>query len=549
MNRRPMLVNVAGAAALLVTACAEPADTPGQDRGPGRVGGTIAIAASADADNLLPPLTFSIQGKQISDQIFDNLADVGEKLNTVGDRGFSPRLAQRWSWSADSTAIDFHLDPRARWHDGAPVRAEDVRFTLALLKNPALGSPLAGNVEDVDSVSTPDSLTARVWLKRRGPDSFFKIAAPIAILPSHLLRELKPDAIRGSGFAQKPIGSGRFRFSAWDRGSRIVLTADSANYRGRPNTDRVIWLVSPDYAAAALRFLSGEADFIDVVRPEYLARVREKGLRVVTTSGSLDYGYVGFNLRNKGGSQPHPVLGDRDVRRALVMSVDRAALVRNVFDTLGLVARGPATRVLPTSDTTLGPPYDTVAAGRMLDSLGWRRGGDGLRSRRGTPLRFSLMVPSSSATRMKLAVLLQEQWRKAGAEVRVEPLEVNTFGAQMDARKFDSFLNAWHIDPNPASVREEWTTAQAAKGGYNVTNYRNPLFDAVIDSAAAEKDAGRSIVLYRRGYRILTDDAPGLWLYELRNAFGISKRLEPGPIRADAWWSSLGNWRVTAARQ
>jgi len=150
---------------------------------------------------------------------------------------------------------------------------------------------------------------------------------------------------------------------------------------------------------------------------------------------------------------------------------------------------------------------------------------------------------------MKLAVLLQEQWRKAGAEVRVEPLEVNTFGAQMDARKFDSFLNAWHIDPNPASVREEWTTAQTAKGGYNVTNYRNPVFDAVIDSAAAEKDAGRSIVLYRRGYRILTDDAPALWLYELRNAFGISKRLEPGPIRADAWWSSLGNWHVTADRQ
>jgi peptide/nickel transport system substrate-binding protein len=537
-RRRIPAIAVASAAMWLFAACGESTKT----------GGTIAIAASGDADNLIPPLTFSIQGKQITDQIFDNLADVGEGLNTVGDRGFSPRLARSWSWSADSAEIDFHVDPHARWHDGVPVRAEDVRFTIGLLKTPSLGSPLLPNVEDVDSVTVPDSLTARVWLKRRGPDSFFKLASPIAILPSHLLKNVKPDAIRESAFAQKPVGSGRFRFSLWDHGSRVVLTADSGNFRGRPNADRVIWLVAPDYPAAAQRFVSGEADFIDVVRPEYLARAKDKGLRVVTTSGSLDYGYVAFNLRNKGGSQPHPVFGDRDVRRALVMSVDRAALVRNVFDTLGLVAYGPATRVLPTSDTTFGLPYDTVTAGRVLDSVGWHRGPSGLRTRRGIPLAFSLMVPGSSTTRMKLAVLLQEQWRKAGAQVRVEPMEVNTFGAQMDARKFDSFLNAWHIDPNPASVREEWTTAQTGKGGYNVTNYRNAAFDAVVDSAAGETDPARSIALYRRAYRILTDDAPAMWLYEVRNAFGVSKRIEPGHIRADAWWANLADWSVVADR-
>jgi len=99
------------------------------------------------------------------------------------------------------------------------------------------------------------------------------------------------------------------------------------------------------------------------------------------------------------------------------MAVDRSALVRSVFDTLGLVAHGPATRILATSDTTIGVPYDPQRASRALDSLGWRRGPDGMRFRGKTPLAFALIAPSSSAIRSKLAVLLQEQWRRAGVAV------------------------------------------------------------------------------------------------------------------------------------
>src|SRR5207249_4735791 len=135
------------------------------------------------------------------------------------------------------------------------------------------------------------------------------------------------------------------------------------------------------------------------------------------------------------------------------MAVDRAAIVGNVFDTLGLVSHGPATRILATSDTWIGIPYDPVAASRTLDFLGWKRGADGLRTRGKTPLGFSLMVPTSSAIRMKIAVLLQDQWKRAGANVRIDAIELNTFGGRMEDRKFDALLNAWHIDPTPSSVR------------------------------------------------------------------------------------------------
>ncbi|HKC81715.1 MAG TPA: peptide ABC transporter substrate-binding protein [Gemmatimonadaceae bacterium] len=535
----------AGAPALLVAlliACSSDSGTARTPKGP--VGGTIVVSSSADADVLLPPLTMTLLGKQVVDQIFDNLADIGTALNTVGDAGFTPRLSDRWTWARDSMSVSFHINSRARWHDGVPVTADDVRYTFQLVKDTALASPLASNLDNVDSVSLVDSLTARVWFHQRTPDAFFKAASPVAILPAHLLKTIAPATLRESTLARAPVGSGRFRFGAWDRSARIVLDADTANYRGRPNADRVIWLVSADYEAAALRFLGGSADFLDLVKPELVSQVESKGGEVLVSPGSLDYGYVAFNLRNASNSGPHPIFGDRETRRALVMAIDRAALVRSVFDTLALVAHGPATRILATSDTTLGIPYDPQRAARTLDSLGWRSGPNGMRSRAGKPLAFSLIVPSSSAVRNRVAVVLQEQWRKAGAAVRIEPLELNTFGSRMDSRKFETLLNGWHIDPTPSSVREEWASSEIRNGGYNATSYRNPTFDAIIDSAVKEMDPTRSAALYRRGYRILVEDAPAIWLYELRNAQAVSKRIHPVGIRADGWWANLADWTV-----
>jgi peptide/nickel transport system substrate-binding protein len=428
--------------------------------------------------------------------------------------------------------------------DGVPVGAEDVRYTFRLVKDTSLASPLSANLDNVDSVTVPDSLTAVVWFHQRTPDSFYKVASPVVILPEHLLAKTAAASLHESAFVRAPVGSGRFRFSDWQRGARIALQADTANYRGRPNADRAIWLVAPDYPAASLRFLNGDADFLDVVRPDIVSQVKAKGLNVIVSPGSLDYGYAAFNLRNAANSGPHPVFGDRDTRRALVMAVDKRAIVSNVFDTLGLVSHGPATRILATSDTTLGIPYDTATAARLLDSLGWKRGSDGFRTRGKTPLAFSLMVPTSSTSRKKIAVLLQDQWKRIGANVRLETIELNTFGGRMEDRKFDALLNGWHIDPTPSSVREEWASSEIRKGGYNETSYRSPAFDAVIDSAVKEMNPARSVELYRRAYRVLVDDAPAMWIYELRSVQGASKRIEPVGIRPDAWWAKLADWSV-----
>jgi peptide/nickel transport system substrate-binding protein len=95
--------------------------------GPNDIGGTMVVAQPGEPATLLPPLAGLSIERQITDLLYDRLAEIGDDLNTVGDRGFRKQLADRWEWAADSLSIAFHLDPRARWHDGVPVRASAVR--------------------------------------------------------------------------------------------------------------------------------------------------------------------------------------------------------------------------------------------------------------------------------------------------------------------------------------------------------------------------------------------------------------------------------------
>jgi peptide/nickel transport system substrate-binding protein len=201
----------------------------------------VVVATPADADQLIPPLVATLQGKQAIDLLFDYLAEPVDSVETIGDAGFRPALARRWTWAPDSLSIAFELDPRARWHDGRPVRAADVRLSFALYTDPAVGSMHARDFDGIDSVTVRDSLTAVVWWRRRTPEQFFQIAYNLAVMPEHLLGGVPRGALATSPFAAHPVGSGRYRFGAWDRSRQLTFAADTANYRGRPRFDRVVW--------------------------------------------------------------------------------------------------------------------------------------------------------------------------------------------------------------------------------------------------------------------------------------------------------------------
>ena len=516
-------------------------------------GGTMIVTTGADADYLLPPLVTTSSGRQVTDMLFERLAEPGEPVNTLGDEGFTGRLAERWEWAKDSLSIAFALSPLARWHDGKPVRARDVKFTYDLYTEPKVGSSTAPTLAHIDSVTVRDSLTAVFWFERRYPTQFFDAVYHMRILPEHLLAGVDRAQMRTAPFARNPVGSGRFRFARWEKNSLIEVVADTAHYRARPHLDRIIWSVAPDPAAATMKLLAGEADFLEYVPPAQLAELAKNPDLTIARYPSLAEGSLQFNLRDPARSgRPHPIFGDRAVRRALTMAVDRKRVVRSVMDSLGLVAIGPVARAQSSADTTIAQiPYDAEAARRLLDSLGWRDGNnDGVREKNGRALRFTIIAPSSSSTRIRMAVLLQEMFKQVGAAVDVRQMEMNRWVEEMQGRRFDATMNAIMHDPTPASIRESWgSEAARSKTGMNYVGYQNPVFDAYVDSAVATMDPVRTRAHYRRAYETILADAPAIWLYEPVNVAGVHKRIRPAGMRADAWWAGIADWSIPASQR
>jgi len=515
--------------------------------GGGETGGTVIVASGADADAVLPPLIMSIVGKMVVDQVYEPLADISDSLNAIGDRGFTPRLAKSWTWAADSQSVAFNLDPAAKWHDGKPVRAQDVKFSHSLYVDPAIHSISASNLSNVDSIATPDSATAVVWFKRRSPEQFFDFVYNLRVMPEHRLGSIARDKLAQSSEATQPVGSGPFRFVRWERSSLLELEADTANWRARPLLDRIILSVSPDATAATTRVLAGEADFIEVLRGDAIQGIQNNPNAVAMNFQGYDYGAVHWNLRDPANEQrPHPILGDRNVRRALAIGLDRATIVKSVLDTLGVVSQGPYVRAQAFVDPTLvAYPYDATAARAILDSLGWKLGPDSIRVKDGRRLALSVIVPTASTTRMRLSVIMQDQLKQLGVDLKRETIETNALSERVfGTRKWDAAFMGWHPDPGSSAVAQNWSSATAVPGGPNISRYTSREFDAHLDSARTTYDPAVARAHFKQAFTVLNSDAPAIWIYELRSAVGIHKRIRPAPFRPDAWWAHLDRWSI-----
>jgi peptide/nickel transport system substrate-binding protein len=516
-------------------------------------GGTLVISTVGDPDVLIPSLVQSVQGAQVTDMVYDRLADIGDSINIIGDKGFTPRLADRWTWAADSLSIAFHINPKAKWHDGLPVRSNDVRFTVATAKDSTLGSPEASVITSIDSVSTPDSATAVYWFHARSPQQFYDAVYQLPIMPEHIWKSIPLASWRASDAAKNPVGSGKYRFVRWIPLTVVELVADSANYRGAPKLGRLIWNIAPDFNAGVTRFLSGETDFFEQLRLENMPDVaKHPELRTKQNHG-LQYSFMQFNLRDPANNaRPHPIFGNRELRRALTMATDRVQVVRSVYDTLALPALGPTVRAYHTTDPNLTQiPFDLPRARQILDSLGWRvASSDGMRARNGRPLEFTLSVPNSSKLRVQMAVLLQEQLRQAGVKVDVEQINFPVLMEKERKRGFDAAIGTWNTQPSPGAVRGSWGTGGArSSSGNNYGSYENPIFDAYVDSALSAFDPAKRKALFTKAYETIIQDAPAIWLAEPIQTAGYHSRLQLATMRPDGWWAHIPEWWIPADKR
>jgi len=497
----------------------------------------MVIATTGDADVLLPPVTTTSLGSNAADRIFCRLAELKLDLNTVDDSGFRPVLARSWE-HRDSTTIVFHLDPRARWQDGAAVTAADVAFTFAVYRDPAVNAPLAPNLAGIDSVTASDSATAVFHFRRWYPEQLYDATYHMRILPKHLLDTIPRAHLAGADFGRHPVGDGPYRFVDWQAGTEITLAADSAWFLGRPHIARLIWRIIPDLQTAVSALLAGEADAMEVITSRgQLERMQDDPAVRLVPYASPFYAGIVFNLRR-------PPFADREVRRALATALDRTTIVRSVFGPFADVAAG-ATSPMEWiwSDSIRQIPFDTAAAATALDARGWRLApGRPMRSRAGAPLRFTLLVPTSSQVRQQAAVIVQDELRRLGVEMRIQPVEFTVMERRTVGGDFDAAFVSRTIDPSPASLLQFWGAGESNIGGY-----ASAAFDSLASAAARARSRAEAGPLWRRALERLNDDAPAVFIFSPRNNAAIGSRLENVSIRPDDWLATVTEWRVRAA--
>ncbi|HEX9294108.1 MAG TPA: ABC transporter substrate-binding protein [Gemmatimonadales bacterium] len=512
--------------------------------------GTLINAAVTEPPTLLPPSTEAIVANDIDEQLFLKLADVGMSTNTVGDEDFQPLLAQNWEWDGPLTLV-FHLDPRARWQDGQRVTAADVEFTFDAYTDSAVGSPFRPKLHRIASVTQRDSLTTVFRFKEKYPEMFYDAVYHMRILPAHLLRAVPRDQWKTAPFGRQPVGDGPYRFVQWQAAQSIELVADSTFFLGRPGIRRLIWRITPNLQVAVQQAIADEADVREqLVTPDNVARARAAPqLSIYTFRGSV-YTLLCFNLRaSDDTTKPHPIFGDRTLRRALSMAVDRASLVKSALGDLGKVPPGPISELLGIWDPDIRQlPFDTALAARILNGQGWRdHDGDGIRDKDGQPLAFHILVPTSSVLRRQYARLLQEQFHAIGVRVDIDELEGAVVTQRVGTGKFDTAILSRQNDPSPSSgIAQSWT--RAGFGGSNFGRYYNADFEELVDRAVTATSRDQARALWRRAIETLNADAPGVFLYALENVGAVHKRVENVQFRPDSWAALLRTWRIPPDR-
>jgi peptide/nickel transport system substrate-binding protein len=244
------------------------------------------------------------------------------------------------------------------------------------------------------------------------------------------------------------------------------------------------------------------------------------------------YGFLAFRIAD-GAGRPHPMLGDRELRRALVQAVDRPTLARALFGGETKVPPGPMSRLLWIWDDGIRQlSFDPSAAKLAIARIRAKR-----------PVRkIDILVPATSATRRQLAVAIQEAWRKAGIEATVTTVEFPVFQERLSKGRFDSYIGAYLDEPSPRGLRDQWT--RAGWPALNYGRYGNPAFDSLVQLASGEENSGKAKGFWREAMDTLNSDAPAMFLYTLTNVAAVSDRLRGIEVDPYSWASGLPRWKM-----
>jgi peptide/nickel transport system substrate-binding protein len=442
--------------------------------------------------------------------------------------------------------LTFNMRSDLRWSDGHPLTAHDVVWTFRALRNPELASPRKDMAEKVDSVVARNDSTAVFYFPY--PTSEDLSIAHHPIVPAHAHRGVDLKHLRAHPSMTQPEGSpgnpglitsGPFRVGRWARNSRITFVRNP-HFRPSARVDEIVVSVIPDEEVRLVEFRKGNVDLLSLSLARAAEARARPGARVVPL-GQRSYTFIAYN------PQTVPAFQDAEIRRAFGMALSVPALMRatGIHDQVVRVAGPypPAFRLF--ADSRVRPlPHDLAAARRILDQKGWvDRDGDGIREKSGQRLGFTYAVPGNNRLFEDIAIYAQHEWKKLGADVRIQKMDPAALREARDKRTFQVINWTWYIDLSGSLGLFFDPDAR-----FNFTSYRNPAVDEYFRKAEREPDPVKAAPHWREAAYLIYRDQPYTWLWSGDRAAALSPRLRNVYVSLYGLWENPWAWQVASAR-
>ncbi|HEX2965636.1 MAG TPA: peptide-binding protein, partial [Syntrophorhabdaceae bacterium] len=380
---------------ILLLGCTRKKETALYDEaGKPSYGDMMITGSIGEASNLIPILATDGSSHDIANYVYNGLLKLDKNLNIVGD------LAESWEVSPDNLTITFHLRKGVKWHDGQPFTARDVLYTYKVIVDPKTPTAYSGDFKEVQEAQAIDDYTFKVTYKQ--PFAPGLVSWSTAILPAHLLEGTD---ITKSALARRPIGTGPYKFKEWIPGDRVVLTANSEYFDGRPYIERQMIRVIPDLATMFLELKRNTVDVMSLTPLQYIKQTEYPAFQREFNKFkylSFGYTYLGYNLK-------HDFFKDKRVRQAISYAINKQELIDGVLLGQGVEATGPyKPDMWAYSGNVKRYEYNKQKALALLSEAGFQKGADGVLRHGGKPFEFTILLNPNSV-RFQCAEIIQRR--------------------------------------------------------------------------------------------------------------------------------------------
>ena len=471
--------------------------------------GTVVVAQGVDPTTLDPMNHQETPAANLARNVFDTLLERDQELK------IQPALATEMPKLVAPTTWEFKLRAGVKFHNGEPLDAEAVKFSLERLVDPKLKLRGATPFAPLSHVEVVDPLTVRIHTKAPWPilDTLMS-GTGAAILPPKYYKDKDMAYV-----AKNPVGSGPFKFARWVKDDRIELEANEQYWRGAPRIKKLVFRPIPDDAVRVAALQNGEIDVAVNIPPHLATIIANHPKLFLSTAPSvrtiqLMYYTHQYDAQHKlVGPYAGPV-ADRRVRLAINHAVDVDEIIKSVLDGKGVRVATMLTDRHFGFDPQLKPiKQDLTRTKQLLAEAGFPGGVD-----------MVLNGPQGRYVRDKeVAEAIAGQLTKAGIRTTLRVFE---WGNYLNTMAYVHKAGpVWLIGWGTATYDAETVYAPLFRSGKILGNYHNADFDGMIDQAQTTMDAKKRLELYHKINRLWIEDAAAMPLYQQLDLYGATKRM------------------------